>query len=37
MIKKYFVKKISLNIGHDCNKDAFAAKKENYYGLIYYA
>ena len=30
MVKKYFVKEISFNNGHDCNEDVFAAKESNY-------
>ena len=30
MVKKYFVKEISFNNGHDCNEDVFAAKENNY-------
>ena len=34
MVKEYFVKKISYNKDDECNKDVFAAKKENGYMFL---
>ena len=33
-VKEYFVKKISYNKEDECNKDVFAAKKENYHMFL---
>ena len=34
MVKEYFVKKISYNKKDECNKEVFAAKKENYHMFL---
>ena len=34
MVKEYFVKNISYNKKDECNKEVFAAKKENYHMFL---